>query len=508
MGSTSDWEVMRHASETLERLGVPHETRVVSAHRTPDLLYAYAETAEARGLQVLIAGAGGAAHLPGHGRREDAAAGARRADAVAPPERPRLARRRSCRCPPASPSARSRSARRARSTRRCSRRPILARSRPDAARGARALPPRADRGGARDARPALGLIAAHPDRRLHRRRPARPHARARGRAARRRRALPRSVRGRLRGRRLRADRGRLRRSRGARAARLRRDLRHLRVRERAGRGARRAARADAASAPARTASRSRRTGSGRSSCSGASACPAPPSATSRRPAQLDDALARTGLPAVIKTKRMGYDGKGQRVVRTREEAEQAVAELGDELIAEALVPFRRELSLVLVRGLDLETVFYPLVENVHVDGILSTTTAPAPGRRSRAAGHLRGVRARGRRGAAPRRRALPRALRDRRRRARERARAARAQLGPLDDRGSRDEPVREPHPRGARPAARLHRAARAVAHAEPRRRASAARRAARRRRPRAPLRQGTPPRAQTGPRDATSRARP
>jgi 5-(carboxyamino)imidazole ribonucleotide mutase len=65
MGSTSDWEMMRHASETLERLGIPHETRVVSAHRTPDLLYAYAETAEARGLQVLIAGAGGAAHLPG-----------------------------------------------------------------------------------------------------------------------------------------------------------------------------------------------------------------------------------------------------------------------------------------------------------------------------------------------------------------------------------------------------------------------------------------------------------
>jgi 5-(carboxyamino)imidazole ribonucleotide synthase len=97
------------------------------------------------------------------------------------------------------------------------------------------------------------------------------------------------------------------------------------------------------------------------------------------PDQLDDALARTGLPAVIKTKRMGYDGKGQRVVRTVEEARAAVAELGDELIAEALVDFRRELSLVLVRGVDLETVFYPLVENVHVDGILSTTVAPAPG---------------------------------------------------------------------------------------------------------------------------------
>jgi 5-(carboxyamino)imidazole ribonucleotide mutase len=65
MGSTSDWDVMRHASETLERLGVPHEVRVVSAHRTPDLLFEYATSAETRGLQVLIAGAGGAAHLPG-----------------------------------------------------------------------------------------------------------------------------------------------------------------------------------------------------------------------------------------------------------------------------------------------------------------------------------------------------------------------------------------------------------------------------------------------------------
>ena len=65
MGSTSDWETMRHAVETLEALGVPHETRVVSAHRTPDLLFEYAATAEERGLEVLIAGAGGAAHLPG-----------------------------------------------------------------------------------------------------------------------------------------------------------------------------------------------------------------------------------------------------------------------------------------------------------------------------------------------------------------------------------------------------------------------------------------------------------
>ncbi|MBK7583710.1 MAG: 5-(carboxyamino)imidazole ribonucleotide mutase [Myxococcales bacterium] len=65
MGSRSDWETMRHAVETLEDLGVPHEVRVVSAHRTPDLLFEYASGAEARGLEVLIAGAGGAAHLPG-----------------------------------------------------------------------------------------------------------------------------------------------------------------------------------------------------------------------------------------------------------------------------------------------------------------------------------------------------------------------------------------------------------------------------------------------------------
>lgn len=65
MGSRSDWETMRHAAETLATLGVPHETRVVSAHRTPDRLVAYAKGAAGRGLKVIVAGAGGAAHLPG-----------------------------------------------------------------------------------------------------------------------------------------------------------------------------------------------------------------------------------------------------------------------------------------------------------------------------------------------------------------------------------------------------------------------------------------------------------
>jgi len=65
MGSSSDWEVMKHAAMLLKQLGIDFETKVVSAHRTPDLLYDYAASAEARGLKAIIAGAGGAAHLPG-----------------------------------------------------------------------------------------------------------------------------------------------------------------------------------------------------------------------------------------------------------------------------------------------------------------------------------------------------------------------------------------------------------------------------------------------------------
>ncbi|WP_296583640.1 5-(carboxyamino)imidazole ribonucleotide mutase [Xanthobacter sp.] len=65
MGSQSDWETMRHASETLDALGIAHDCRIVSAHRTPDRMYAFAKSAKADGFKVIIAGAGGAAHLPG-----------------------------------------------------------------------------------------------------------------------------------------------------------------------------------------------------------------------------------------------------------------------------------------------------------------------------------------------------------------------------------------------------------------------------------------------------------
>jgi 5-(carboxyamino)imidazole ribonucleotide mutase len=65
MGSKSDWPTMKSATEMLEKFGVPYEVKVVSAHRTPDLMFEYAETAQARGLEVIIAGAGGSAHLPG-----------------------------------------------------------------------------------------------------------------------------------------------------------------------------------------------------------------------------------------------------------------------------------------------------------------------------------------------------------------------------------------------------------------------------------------------------------
>ena len=82
MGSKSDWEVMRLASETLTQLGIANECRVISAHRAPDALFEYVSQAESRGLRVMIAGAGGAAHLPGSDCGKDDPAGSRRTHAI------------------------------------------------------------------------------------------------------------------------------------------------------------------------------------------------------------------------------------------------------------------------------------------------------------------------------------------------------------------------------------------------------------------------------------------
>lgn len=95
-------------------------------------------------------------------------------------------------------------------------------------------------------------------------------------------------------------------------------------------------------------------------------------------ADLDAAVATTGLPAVLKTRRFGYDGKGQRVLRARADLDAAWAELaGHALILEGFVPFTRELSILAVRGHDGATAFWPLVENVHAGGILRVSRAPA-----------------------------------------------------------------------------------------------------------------------------------
>src|SRR5436190_10483934 len=97
-------------------------------------------------------------------------------------------------------------------------------------------------------------------------------------------------------------------------------------------------------------------------------------------ADLDTALRVTGLPAVLKTRTGGYDGKGQRVLRTATEADDAFTQLGDvPLIAESFVAFHREVSVIAVRSADGDAACWPVVENLHVDGILRVTRAPAPG---------------------------------------------------------------------------------------------------------------------------------
>ncbi len=107
--------------------------------------------------------------------------------------------------------------------------------------------------------------------------------------------------------------------------------------------------------------------------------PTPPFAAIETEADFRAAIAQIGLPAVLKTRRFGYDGKGQAVLRTHADADEAWQRLGGRpLILEGFVPFDRELSLIAVRGRDGQIATYPLIENVHINGILHRSIAPAP----------------------------------------------------------------------------------------------------------------------------------
>lgn len=107
--------------------------------------------------------------------------------------------------------------------------------------------------------------------------------------------------------------------------------------------------------------------------------PTPPFVAVDERADLDAAVAALGLPAVLKTRRLGYDGKGQMVLHTAQDVEQAWQTLGGvPLILEGFVPFKRELSILVIRSRTGETAFYPLVENHHRDGILRRSNVPAP----------------------------------------------------------------------------------------------------------------------------------
>ncbi len=461
MGSRRDWETMQHAVARLEQLGVPTRCEVVSAHRTPDMLFAYAESAAGRGLRAIIAGAGGAAHLPGMLAAKTAlpvlgvpvqgkalngldsllsivqmpagipvatfaigAAGAANAGLFAA----------------AHPGAGRRAHR----------------------RGARRLPSRTDRGRARTAGPEDGVTTV----------------------------------GILGG-------GQLARMLALSGAPL--GLRFLvldSVPDACAAQFAPSLQADyrdqdalaAFAAQVDVATFDFENVPAESARWLADRIPVFPSPRALAVAQdrlaektlfrelgigvpgfadiasrndLDAAIARLGTPAILKTRRLGYDGKGQFRIRTAADADAAWAALGAQapsvgLILEAFVPFERELSVVAVRGRDGEFRTWPLTENWHEHGMLSASLAPARVDDSiaRAGDRLRAPR---RRSARLRRRVRARAVRARRTPARQRDGAARAQFRALDHRGRRDLAVRKPFARGARAAA--GRAPRMLGHA-------------------------------------------
>ena len=375
MGSRSDWETMSHVVETLDALGVPCETRVVSAHRTPDLLFDYASTAAVRGLEVIIAGAGGAAHLPGmtasktslpvlgvpvesHALkgmdsllsivqmpagipvgamaigRSGAVNAALLAVAILGNKYPAL-RQALDQYPGQSNSGRSGPSRPERAVVRVG---ILGGGQLGRMLALSGVP--------------LGLQFRFLD--------PEPSACA-------------------------CDVGELIVGDYTDPVSLDRFLvdvdcvtyefenvpRILRLStSRNGRH----------SSPRRVRSRSHRTDLPRKRFSGALGIPTARFHSVNTRADLQDGLGELGVPAILKTRRLGYDGKGQASIATLDDADAAWAELGEQpLILEERVTFAREMSILVARGRDDRTAFYPLTENHHREGILRLSLAPAPG---------------------------------------------------------------------------------------------------------------------------------
>ena len=446
-GRRSDWETMRHAADTLDELGVPHEVRVVSAHRTPDLLFEYAAAAEGRGLEVIIAGAGGAAHLPGMTARQDGC----------------------CRCS----ACRS-------SRRRCTgvdsllsivqmpagvpvgdagHRPGRGRQRRAAGRGhpGQQVPASSARAlRSASARRQTQAVLDHPDPRsrgAHDGR--RPRRRAAGAdagpgrlPARPALPLPRS--------------GPARRPPGTCAELIVGALRRPRRRwTRFADGldvvtyefenvpvaaARYLARARRRSTRRPRRWKRPRIASPRRRFFPRLGIPTPPFAAGAMPSAIcTQRLRQIGLPAVLKTRRCGYDGKGQCVIRSRPRSTTAWQALGgaaaDPGRLRAVRPRAVDLA---VRGRDGATACYPLVENHHASGILRLSLAPAPGLTPALQAQAEAIRRRGAGALGLRRRAGDRVLPGGRAAAGERDGPARPQLRPLDHRGGGDEPVREP----------------------------------------------------------------
>ncbi|MEZ5167182.1 MAG: AIR carboxylase family protein [Acidimicrobiales bacterium] len=380
MGSDSDWETMRGATEVLTDFGVPHEKRVVSAHRTPDLMADYATTAEARGLQCIIAGAGGAAHLPGM------VAGHTIVPVIGVPIRSRACTAstrccRSCRCPQ-SPGGHDGD------------RPRCAPSN-GALRGGDARPPRSRAG-----RGARG-------------RPGRTSSRRDGHRAGERLMIalaPGSTIGVVGG-------GQLGRMLAASAHRHGYRVAVLTGGDKdtpAGRVAeveiaasfdddtavaRFLAEADAitwefenvepglAEAAAAAGIPVRPSGAiiaiaqdreREKEALVAAGVPVAPYRVARTVDELEQAVEELGLPVIAKAARFGYDGKGQVRIDASAAAADAWAALGGvRLVVETVIPFARELSVIVARDVDGRTVDHGVMQNHHEQHVLDTTVVPA-----------------------------------------------------------------------------------------------------------------------------------